>query len=625
MKTKHGFFDGATALAWLLVVPVFLMFETQCRAIRLTDGELESRLDTTVSWGANWRVQHRDGSIVGTANGGHAHSVNADDGNLNYDAGLISNVFKMTNELECVYRNMGLFVRGTEFYDIENERSQRNRTPLNSEARELVGRDADLLDAYVWGSFDVGHLPCTVRMGEQVVSWGESTFIGNGINTINPINVSAFRLPGSELREALVPEGMVWLSFSVTDNLSFEALYLYDWEETLIDPPGSYWSTSDGLGEGGERIYLGWGDISDQGTTGLMGFDPHFLSLPRAKDDKADDQGQWGLACRIFAPFLNDMEFGLYFLRYHSRVPLVSFITGTRSGHDSAAAVFGLYPSAIPDPRNAVAGAIDAYARTGRYRLEYPEYINLFGISLNALLPQSGIALQGEISHRDDQPLQIDDVETVMALLSNLNDITGTIPFPIPYHQGQRGDYRGRYETRIPGYVLRNITQCQMTATQTFGPTLGADQLVMAGEIGMTYIHNMPSKNDLRLESDGTFTSGNDTYGPVWHSGKPAERDRYFADQTSYGYVLVSRMDFYNVFRSVNISPRVSWKHDFYGNTPKPLGNFLEGRKATGFGITAHYQQTWVFDISYTNFFGVNRHNLINDRDLITVNLKFSF
>ncbi len=65
-------------------------------------------------------------------------------------------------------------------------------------------------------------MPGTVRLGKQVVSWGESTFIGNSINTINPIDVSAFRRPGSEIKEGLIPVNMLYLSQSLTDSLSVE-------------------------------------------------------------------------------------------------------------------------------------------------------------------------------------------------------------------------------------------------------------------------------------------------------------------------------------------------------------------------------------------------------------------
>ena len=49
-----------------------------------------------------------------------------------------------------------------------------------------------------------------MRAGKQVVNWGESTFIGGGINSINPIDVSAFRRPGAEIKEGLIPVNMLF-------------------------------------------------------------------------------------------------------------------------------------------------------------------------------------------------------------------------------------------------------------------------------------------------------------------------------------------------------------------------------------------------------------------------------
>jgi hypothetical protein len=52
--------------------------------------------------------------------------------------------------------------------------------------------------------------------------------------------------------------------------------------------------------------------------------------------------------------------------------------------------------------------------------LEYPEDINLYGLSWNTNAA-GGVAFQGEISYRDNMPLQIDDVELLFAGLSPLN------------------------------------------------------------------------------------------------------------------------------------------------------------------------------------------------------------
>jgi hypothetical protein len=63
-----------------------------------------------------WRTEKRDPGIVGIANGGEAHSVNYDDGNLNYDNGqVVSNAVKLTSELDVKWRQFGAFVRGSAF------------------------------------------------------------------------------------------------------------------------------------------------------------------------------------------------------------------------------------------------------------------------------------------------------------------------------------------------------------------------------------------------------------------------------------------------------------------------------------------------------------------------------
>jgi hypothetical protein len=576
----------------LLALPTFLVFALTAHAFQFGKDDFQASLDTTVSYGLSWRVQDQKGELIGTSNGGRAYSVNGDDGNLNYDTGLISNVFKMTSELELTYRNFGGFFRGTAFYDFENENSSRDRTQLTSNALDLVGSDVDLLDAYLWGSFNLGAMPVDIRVGEQVVNWGESTYIQNSINAINPVNVNALRLPGSELREALVPEGMVWVSVGVTENISFEGLYLYDWEETDIDPPGSYWSTNDFAGDGGNKVMLGWGDVPDMG---LLPPSATFMAVPRGSTDQADNQGQFGLACRIFAPILNDTEFGLYFLRYHSRLPIISSTTGFLA----------------PD--------LNSYLKTARYRTEYPEYINLYGISFNSMLGKTGIALQGEVSYRDDMPLQVDDIELLYATMGALPTYAALALF------NQVGNYLGQFGTDISGYILRDVSQVQATATKFFGPTFGTDQIVLLGEVGLTHVHDMPSNSELRLEGPGTYVSGNPILGPASHPGKPIEDSSNFADATSWGYRLVCRLDFNNVFRAVNVMPRVAWQHDVNGNSPGPGGNFLEGRKAISFGVAATYLESWSVDMSYSNYTGAGRHNLINDRDFIQCNIKYSF
>ena len=124
------------------------------------------------------------------------------------------------------------------------------------------------------------------------------------------------------------------------------------------DPPGTYFSTNDFVGAGGSRVFLGFGDFSDLGTSfGPLAapapfgpinvdlvnfplgplpqqplFDPTFLGVPRGPDDDGSDSGQFGLAMRFFSEQLQGTEFGLYYLKYNSRLPIISARTGTAAG-----------------------------------------------------------------------------------------------------------------------------------------------------------------------------------------------------------------------------------------------------------------------------------------------------
>lgn len=623
-------------------------------------GDLSGSWDTTLSWGAQFRLDDPDPAIIGLPEGGEAFSVNGDDGNLNYDTGVISNVLKLTTEFQVDYKNVGSFVRFRAFYDEENEDGERARTPLTQDAKDRIGSRADILDAFVWTKFKLGNRPAELRLGEQVLSWGESTFIQGGINTINPVDVSAIRVPGAELREALLPEGMVTFNLGTSENTSLELLYIYDWGRTQIDPAGTYWSTSDFAGNGGQNVFLGFGESADDFTFPFT--DRLFLAVPRATDAFADDSGQYGAAFRVFAPNLNGTEFGFYYLNFHSRLPTINGTTGTvagavtasrmanagtaalsafasGAGRDQAIAAgvltgvqaglstleAGVVSTAAIDALlrggSAAAGATisafasDAFAKTANYFLGYPEDIKLLGISFNTAI--GSYAVQGEFSQRQDAPLQVDDVELLFAALGPIN--SGLARF------NQVGDYTNRFATEIPGSRRLDVNQFQMTITKILGRIMGADQGVLLWEGAITQVPDLPSKDVLRFEGPGTYVSGNSTLGPISHPGKPIEGPEHFADKSSWGYRLAGRLDYNNAFGGMNVSPRFSWQQDVDGVSPGPGGNFIEGRTALTLGIGFDRQSTWEFDLSYSLFSGGGRYNLINDRDFAGINIKYSF
>ena len=653
--TAHGVRGGPRCTRVLgssaLIVILCQLAAGNARALDWEVGDVFVRFDTTLSQGITVRTQDRDPAIIGIANGGTAYSVNHDDGTLNYDQWKIAqNVSRFTSELDIDGGALGAFFRVTGFYDWEAVDGTRARTPLTEQAIDVAGEDIELLDAYVTGNFKIGDAPAQVRVGQQVLSWGESTFIPNGINVINPVDVAQLRTPGAEIRDALLPIAMVSGSISVTESVSFEGFYEFDWKEVESDPPGTYFSTNDSIGAGGSLAFLGFGEFSDLGTSfgaltpainadlaaaGLAlqpEFDPTFLGLPRGPDQTPSDGDQFGIAMRFFSERLQGAEFGLYYIKYNSRLPIVSARTGTAAGvsEGSAAAVAvatgGNTVAAVGAQTAAeVGGAIgvNRYAQTASYYVEYPEAINLFGASFNAELGKTGWALQGEYSYKMDMPLQVDDTELLLAALSPLAAAN-------PVFFGQFGDSQlGNYptSTNIPGYIERDVSQIQATATKVFGPTLGANSGLFAVEVAVNHVHNMPDQSVLRLNAEGTDTSGDSQRAAAGgaHAGKDAEPSSSFPTATSWGYRLIAQLTYDNVIDAVNLTPRIQWAHDVDGISPQPAGPFREGRKAVSIGLKATYLEEWEADVSYTTFFGAGGYNLINDRDFISATLKYSF
>lgn len=608
------------------------------QAFVFESGDVSGSFDTTISIGSLIRLNRPDPEYYGFASGGQQRSVNNDDGNLNYHRGLASLTAKMNNDLQVKYHDSGLFARGLYFYDTVNVNGTRSYRALSDAAQDQVGEVAELLDAYVYYKPTLGGMPADFRFGRQVLSWGESTFIPNGINSINPIDVSKLRMPGSEIRDALRPLPMFSGSLTVADNLTIDAFYLLDWKRTRIDPPGTLFGSNDFAGPGGDKIYLGFGAIGDKTSYGYV---------PRGPDRTPNVRNQYGLAARWLVPELNNTEFGFFFINYHSRLPIISAITPTTpiapfvpgqlanllvangaatpaSAAATAQALLTVYatnPAALSAQQAALIAGANQLAffssvATARYTVEFPEDIRLYGVSFNTDV--GGIALQGEVSYRERQPLQIDDVELLFAALSSINPVYGP--------NNQIGNYLGRLSTYLPGYRRMSVWQAQMTATKVLGPHLGAQQITFLCEAGATQVPDLPGRNKLRFDGPGTFLAGSLSEMTATGSGAlGATPAGAFADRFSWGYQLVGRLDYNNAFKGVNVSPLLAYAHDVSGNTPLPLGNFIEGRKTLTVGSDFTFQNAWAVEARWTNFFGAGAYNLLADRDFFSLTVKYSF
>ena len=353
----------------LAVAGVMAIQNAQALSFNPTD-EVTIDWDTTLSYGAGWRIQKQHKDLISDSN--------EDDGNRSFDKGsMINNRFSVLTEADIQYQNYGAFFRGSAFYDdayygkndndsagTYNGAGAHNR--FSDGVKDAHGSKTRLLDAFVYGNFDIADRNLSLRVGQQVVSWGTSLYIPGMSTAQGPADASKSTIPGVEVKDIYLPVGQVLAQFDLTNNLAVSAYSQWEWKKTEVNESGSYFSYTDMLDEAGETIY----------NDAL----PPTMSIVRAKDVHAKDSGQWGIAFEYYAEGLgNGTDLGLYYMNYHEKAPIVNV--------DMAALDFatGLVP----------------------YNLHYAEDIQLLGTSFSTSIGNTNVG--GEIAYRKDTVVYLND------------------------------------------------------------------------------------------------------------------------------------------------------------------------------------------------------------------------
>jgi len=540
----------AVSLATSLAAPAF--------GVTFNIGEIEGQFDSSMSVGASWSVKSADKDLIGVNNGGRGLSQTSDDSKLNFKRGeTFSKIFKATHDLELKYGDSGAFVRGKYWYDFELKDENRQFKDIDDSGRKTAAKasGAEFLDAFVYHNYSLMDQPGTVRLGRQVVSWGESTFIQNSINSINPVDAAAFRRPGAEVKEGLIPVNMFYIGQSLTDNLSMEAFYQIGWKQTIVDNCGTFFAQPDVVADGCDNnlaVLRTQGALNGALAPQLAGLAAFGVNVPaaalenintvlgnngvnwgspdegvivgRGRDQDARESGQWGLAFRYFFQPL-DTEFGVYAMNYHSRTPIFSGRAGDASAYNLAglaAQMGGALVGAGVDPGifdlvngagafNATAGNLAGnllplvVAGNSQYFMEYPEDIRLYGVSFSTTLP-TGTAWSGELSYRPNAPLQINTTDILYSGLTPIGAFAGLNPAFGLFNNASL--LSGAPGQTAHGYNRKEITQFQTTFTHFIDQVMGASRLTLVGEIGVAHVGGLESTSKVRYGRDPIYGPG---------------------------------------------------------------------------------------------------------------------
>lgn len=383
LSSKYRRLSGSLATAMVLLGPA------GAQALSFKFGEAREWAldwDTTVSYSAQWRVAKQDddkfeykdtGDLIADSSR-YSVLVNANDGNNNFNRSLVQNKISFVSEMDLTWRNYGVFLRGRGYYDdvynSDTDHSEEDFLTYNSgelfppgDARfqefpdetEDAHRDRfEMLDYYAYAS---GSLPgdrfFDVRLGSQVLNWGEATF-SPGINGLQSrADLIARNTPGVEVKEILLPSGALYGQVDILPGLTLETYYQYEWRKTELNGVGSFFSDRDFLGPGAENFLVAIGPSV-------------IVQAPKANEEKADDHGQWGAAMHWVTD--NGTDFGLYFVNAHNKAP-----------------AYQLFTDAIGVPQY--------------YEIQYYEDIQGYAASFTTVWGITNV--QGEVSYKEDTPV----------------------------------------------------------------------------------------------------------------------------------------------------------------------------------------------------------------------------
>jgi len=453
MRLRRWKQAGVLAVGLLSILSLAGVGPAEAFKVDVSD-DLKIASDFTLTYGAGWRTL--------SPNPGLLSNINADDGDRNFKKwDMINNRATVSLDFDANFkRDYGVFIRPRAYYDFvynghnandspkTNNNGPANGGPLGSntdfmpETIDLHGRKAEILDAFAYSKFDLAGHETVFRVGRQVVSWGESLFLQGGISSAqSPVDITQTNVPGVEIKDVLLPVGQAYASLKVGGGVTLAGYYQWEWDPSRFDEAGSFFSAPP-LGDfgldAGRRILL----------PGLPAALP-YPAIERAGTQNAKNSGQFGVAVRYVADWLNNTEFGLYYINYHDKLPQALWTPNT-----------GTPTPGVPIFPAGTGGALLNFYDNATYFFKYQENIQLLGASFSTGVGTANVA--GEVSYRKGAPVQINVPITQS-------------PFKFKYQEA-------------------NFLQAQLSTIYVAGASPVWNNLTITAEVGCNQVQGIPNE-----------------------------------------------------------------------------------------------------------------------------------
>lgn len=565
-----------------------------------TGWELHSRGTATV--GTMIRVGGPDPDSYGTLSAarlgmppGHL-GPNAGGANLNFAANRpVSTVVKAVLDLDLHRADSGLFVRARGWYDDELSQGERpygnypngfrGGVPLSDEGFARAARFSGLELAEVYGYQRSRGEGCQaeLKLGRQVQRWGVASWLGTGVNQLNPLDLAAYARPGNlNDREGRVPLGMLSVELQAGEQWTLRGALPYEFRPQVQPGCGTFFSALGAVATGCNHAnVLG---TFDEPTSLANGLYAHRL------DDQRPARGSEFALTASYRP-RPALELAAYWLRLHHRAGAV------RVRNADLGPSFGTVASRLSDP----AGV--------RYFLTYPEAVSTFGASVD-YRPQPGQRWYAELAHRANQPIMLNSSDLIAAFAGRqasgaLNLARGTNALP-------------------PGALYDGFDRFPVTALTLGGQWAlsAAPLLLLTAEVGLSRVQGLPNPGQLRYGRSDEFNVAQVDGGLPCVDRSQAQRNcaqQGFVTPQSWGYRLQLNSRLPQPWLGARWQPSLHFAHDVRGYAFD--GSFFAGRKTLRPGLRAEWKeggQDYFAEAQLTRQFA-NPYYVLSDRNYLTL------
>ncbi|HNC02848.1 MAG TPA: DUF1302 domain-containing protein [Agitococcus sp.] len=572
--------------------------------VPMNNEDINIRWDNTFRYNYAHRIEAQDEALL--------KNPNFDDGNRNFDKGMVSNRLDILSELDVVYQNKhGVRLSMAGWYDDAYNQGFDNKNVATSNhledgkaaigvpnfvERYYQGPSGEILDAFVFTNVELAEMPINIKAGRHTVYWGESLLFSGALHGVSYGQAAVdaakgFAVPGTEVKELFRPLNQISAQMRIKPDLSLAMQYFFDWERYRLPDSGTYLGFNDALHESGESLI----------SSGAR--------LVRGEDSAPSGKGDMGLALRWSPEFL-DGSVGFYVRRFSDTLPQLHVRPAVAAlpAANCAALGFVTLPTGACYINPSAASPTDlAAGRIGTYHLAYGDEVDLLGFSLAKGI--AGVSVGIDLSYRKNMPLTSDIVNILPTQLIAATGNKAAINY-VPT-DGETGGARG---DTLHGVV---------NLLGVVGTTPMWNQLTWATELTWNRWQKV-------TQNEAVF-KGRDNYS-VMVDGVPSTLDKVSKD--FFGIAANVTPMWYQVLPAVDLYLPLSVSVGLSGNSAVSLG----GNEKSGtysIGVGADIQQRYRVDLKFIDFLGEYQTNAagmvqisngnptqLKDRGMVTLTFK---